>query len=111
MSMEKRRFERYKTMVRSGIYDGLGLNMLAKGYITEISQGGALIETAVDIDLGDEVYVPLRRPDGRSVWIKGQIKRKKKRPAITFYVVEFERTGFFQNMQLKSAVNQMRSKN
>jgi len=45
------------------------------------------------------------------VWIRARIKRKKKRPAATCYAVEFDRKGFFLNMQLKKAVSKMRMDN
>ena len=111
MGMEKRRFARYKTLARSEIYDGTGLRALGNGYITEVSQGGAIFETAADVSADGDVYIPLPRLNRPPVWISARIKRKKKRPAATCYAVEFDRKGFFLNMQLKKAVSKMRMDN
>ena len=97
---DKRKAPRIGVKVFVDVYLKGKLESKGRGIITNISIGGALLETIENLQLRNILILRLVVAPNVSLHFKGKVIRKEKLPGLNSYGIKFLRMGLFEKVKI-----------
>jgi len=103
-AMERRKYNRNSVDIVLDIYAKGKVVSRARGLMTDISLGGAKIETLAEFQKGDTLIVELDRPDGKPLMLQGAILHVLHGDRLSTYGIRFTKLGLFGRFKIQKFI-------
>ncbi len=103
-SMERRQYKRNEVDVVLDVYAKGKVVSRARGLMTDISLGGAKIETLAEFQKGDTLVVELDRLGGKPLMLQGAILHVLHGDRLSTYGIRFSKLGLFGRFKVQKFI-------